>query len=191
MKIGIDISQIVHEHTGVAAYVRKLVSTLVEKDSKNEYILFGASLRRRKVFSSFVASLGRRVRLVTIPIPPTVLTVLWNQLHILPVEWFTGPVDIFWSSDWTQPPLLKARGVTTIHDLSFLRYPNESHNISQIDYVHGQLSANIVEIQKRKLMRSVRVCQMFFCDSEATKKDAQSFLHIDKKKLSVIYPGFV
>ena len=31
MKIGIDISQIAFEHTGVARYVERMVTTLVEK----------------------------------------------------------------------------------------------------------------------------------------------------------------
>ena len=176
MRIGIDISQIVYEGTGVSAYVRKIVSTLVTKDTKNEYILFGASLRRRDVFTMFATSLGRKVRLVTVLIPPTVLDVLWNRWHILPIEWFVGPIDVFWSSDWTQPPLIRAKGVTTIHDLSFLRYPETFAKI-------------IRDTQKRRLLRATNVCQAFFCDSEATKNDAHALLGIAKNKLRVAYPG--
>src|SRR5690349_17140659 len=106
MKIGIDISQMVHEGTGVARYVRELTKTLIESDAVNTYVLFGASLRKRDVFAKFAQSLPKNtVRLVVVPIPPTILDILWNVLHIVPIEWFTGPVDIFWSSDWTQPPL--------------------------------------------------------------------------------------
>jgi hypothetical protein len=32
--------------------------------------------------------------------------------------------------------------------------------------------------------------QRILCISEATKKDAQEILGIDKQKLAVIYPGF-
>ena len=46
MKIGIDISQIVHEGTGVGEYVRHLVKALLTIDQANEYVLFGASLRK-------------------------------------------------------------------------------------------------------------------------------------------------
>lgn len=178
MKIAIDISQIAHEGTGVSAYVRKMVTALITGDVKNEYVLFGASLRKRHVFSAFVKSLPRQVRLVFVPIPPTVLELLWNRLHIIPIEWFIGAVDIFWSSDWTQPPLSHARGVTTIHDLSFLRFPET--------FVH-----KITDTQKRRLERAKNICQRFFCDSEATKKDAETLLGIDKKKLKVVYPGYL
>jgi hypothetical protein len=176
MRIGIDISQIVHEGTGVATYVRRIVATLVQTYPEHEYILFGASLRKRNLFFEYLRTLPTRVRLIAVPIPPTLLDVLWNRLHVAPVEWFTGPLDIFWSSDWTQPPLVHARGITTIHDLSILRYPKESF---------GQ----IVAIQKRRLQRAKNVCQMFFCDSEATKKDAEELLGIDQAALEVVYPG--
>ncbi|HLD24582.1 MAG TPA: glycosyltransferase [Patescibacteria group bacterium] len=179
MKIGIDISQIVHEGTGVATYVKQIVAALVKKYPQHEYVLFGSSLRKQKVLRAYfndIYHLSKHTRVVVLPIPPTFLEILWNRLHIFPVEWFTGPLDLFWSSDWTQPPLLRARGVTTIHDLSILQFPNESNE-------------TIVATQKRKLRLSARICSAFFCDSEVTKKDAEELLNIDNAKLTVVYPG--
>jgi glycosyltransferase involved in cell wall biosynthesis len=177
MRIGIDISQIVYKGTGVGTYVRRMVESLVRADSKNEYVLFGASLRRRNVFESFYAALpGARVRLVTVPFPPIVLDILWNRLHIIPVEWFTGPLDIFWSSDWTQPPLSHAKGVTTIHDLSTMLFPKE-------------MDARIVATHARRLRWVSKECKAIFCDSESTKKDVAELLGFHEKQLHVIYPG--
>jgi hypothetical protein len=179
MNIGIDISQIAHEGTGVATYVRSLVASLIAQDKKNQYILFGASFRKQQVFRSFVEELGNpaHVRLVVVPIPPKVLTILWNRLHILPIERFIGSVDVFWSSDWTQPPLAKACGITTIHDVSFLRYPQSF--VSEISDEH-----------KRRLAWAKRECDVFLCDSEATKADVQTYLGLPANKLFVVYPGF-
>lgn len=184
MRIGIDISQIVHEGTGVAHYVRRMVDTLLALDKKNEYVLFGASLRRRREFKKFV---NNRARLIVVPIPPTILDILWNMLHIIPVELFIGKVDVFWSSDWTQPPLARARGVTTIHDLIALKYPQETHALTEISGTH--ISANIVAIQKRRLAWVAKECQAIFCDSEATRKDVRTLLHIPQERLHVVYPG--
>jgi glycosyltransferase involved in cell wall biosynthesis len=180
MVIGVDISQIAHEGTGVARYVAELVRALVGAGAKHQWVLFGASLRKRHVFSEFVRSLGvsgERVRLVTVPIPPTLLEPLWNTLHIIPIEWFIGRVDVFWSSDWTQPPLAGAKGVTTIHDVSFLRYAESFPNA-------------IVEAQKRRLRHAARKCEAFFCDSEATRQDVAKFLKVTNDKLHVVYPGY-
>lgn len=181
MRIGIDISQIVHEGTGVGEYVRHLVRALLEKDHVNEYVLFGASFRKLSGFNVYfeeVRIINPRVRLVTIPIPPTILEFIWNTLHILPVEWFVGPVDVFWSSDWTQPPLLRAKGITTVHDVSSLRYPET-------------FAKSIIAVQKRRLTWVKRECKAVFCDSEATKRDVMELVGISKEKLLVVYPGFI
>ncbi len=177
MKIGIDISQIVYEGTGVGIYVRSMVRSLLKIDNKNDYVLFGASVRRRNIFQSFYATLPHaRVRLVTVPFPPVVLDMLWNWLHILPVETFTGPLDVFWSSDWTQPPRTSAHGVTTIHDLTTVRFPKE-------------MDAGIVATHSRRLKWVTKECQVIFCDSESTKKDSAQLLHIPEDRLYVVYPG--
>ena len=179
MKIGIDISQIAHVGTGVAQYVRAIVSELVAKDGRNEYVLFGASLRKSEVFHEFFAGLGEsgsRVRLVVVPIPPTILVILWNRLHWIPVEWFIGPIDVFWSSDWTQPPLSRARGVTTIHDVSYLT-------------VGDSFVSHIRETQKQRLRWVKAECQRIFCDSRSTQDDVVSMMGIAKEKTVVIYPG--
>lgn len=181
MRIGIDISQIVHEGTGVGHYVRNLVKALVRIDKTNEYILLGASLRKRTVFQEYfdqIRSLNPRVRLITLPVPPTVLEFLWNKLHVIPVEWLIGPVDVFWSSDWTQPPFRRAKGVTTVHDVSFLRYPET-------------FAQTIIDVQKRRFARVKRECKAVLCDSEATKKDVIDLLGISENKLYTVYPGFL
>lgn len=181
MIIGIDISQIVHEGTGVGEYVRHLVKALLTIDQKNEYVLFGASLRKLssiKMYFEEVRVLNSRIRLVAIPVPPTFLEFLWNTLHIVPVEWITGPIDVFWSSDWTQPPLRGVKGVTTIHDVSFLRFPET-------------FTKTIIDVQKRRLAWVKRECKAIFCDSETTRRDVLDLVGITENKLQVVYPGYI
>ena len=132
----------------------------------------------KESFYSFYKSLGKnpRIRLVVIPLPPTVLDFLWNVLHILPIEFFIGNVDVFWSSDWTQPPFLSAKGITTIHDVSFLRFPES-------------FSETIVSVQKRRLRHAIQECQTILCDSIATRDDVRKFLPVLTDRLQVVYPG--
>lgn len=179
MKIGIDISQVVYEGTGVGRYVRQLVSALLNLDKNNEYVLIGFSLRRRQKVQDFFREVSlnhKNVRLVSWPVPPAMLDFFWNRLHLLPIEWLIGKVDVFWSSDWTQPPLSNAGGVTTIHDLSFLKFPES-------------FDKKIIEVQKRRLKLVKKECRMILCDSESTKKDVVELLHIPENRLQVIYPG--
>src|SRR3989344_8078823 len=190
MKIGIDISQLAYPNTGVANYLKELVEHLIALDKANEYILFYSSMRKDLQFSVFnFSTKPQNFKLKKFKLPPSVLTVLWNKLHILPIEFFIGNVDIFLSSDWTQPPSKKAKMITILYDLIIMKYPQETHNQTAIDIKKARLSSNIVANQKRRLSWVKKECDAVICISESTKKDAIELLGIDEKKLKVVYPG--
>lgn len=174
MKIGIDISQLAYRNTGVAKYLENLVQNLLEIDRENEYILFFSSLRRQFPITNFQSS--SNITIKHYKLPPYLLDILWNRLHILPIEWFIGDVDIFISSDWTEPPTKKAKKATILYDLIVYKYPDETDK-------------KIVETQKRKIKWMKKESDIIFCISESTKKDASDILGLNKEKLKVIYPG--
>ncbi len=119
MRIAIDISQIVYG-TGVSIYTKELIKSLLSIDQENEYTLFGGAFRRRQeILESFPTS---RV----FPIPPAIADIVWNKLHVLPIEKLIGSVDVLHTSDWTEPPS-KAFKVTTVHDLYPLKFPKMVH----------------------------------------------------------------
>ena len=125
MTIAIDISQVVYG-TGVSVYTKNLVENLLKIDHKNQYLLFGSSLRKRKDLQRYTTKLLKRYSNISVkifPIPPTLLSFVWNRLHVLPIENFIGNVDVFLSSDWTQPPAKQAKLITIVHDLVPWRYP--------------------------------------------------------------------
>lgn len=157
MRIAIDISQVVYG-TGVSTYTRNLVRNLLAIDKENEYILFGGSLRRRGELRDFVNTLqGSTFKGKVFPIPPTLADLIWNRLHILPIELFTGKIDIFHSSDWTQPPS-SAFKVTTVHDLVPLKFPELSH-------------PRIVAAHKARLKWVKKEVDRIIVPSEATRRD--------------------
>ncbi|MGA2911296.1 MAG: glycosyltransferase [Candidatus Levyibacteriota bacterium] len=190
MKIGIDISQLAYPETGVANYLQNLVQNLIEIDKKNEYILFFSSLRGKLKTENLKLKSSLNVQIKTFRIPPTILDILWNKLHILPIESLIGDVDIFITSDWTEPPAKKAKKVTILYDLIVYKYPGESHHQTSFNPLKLIISPNIVDVQKRKLKWVKKESQRIFCISEATKKNAEEILGIPQNKLAVIYPGF-
>lgn len=175
MRIGIDISQVVYEGTGVSEYTKRLVQALLKHDSDNEYVLFFSSLRRKFPKSKFQIS-NRKIKFCIYPFPPLLLDLIWNRLGIIPIEWLTGPLDVFISSDWTQPPANKAKLVTIVHDLSPLKFPSEHHQ-------------KIVNVHKRRLNKVKQFCHVIICDSKATKHDLIQLLGVKETKIKVIYPG--
>lgn len=176
MKIGIDISQVAYEETGVSNYLLNWVRSLVKIDAKNEYILFFTSLRRSFQFSIFNFESNHNVKIKKFKLPISLLDLLWNRLHVLPIEWLIGDVDVFITSDWTEPPTIKAKKATILYDLIAYKYPKETDR-------------KIIEVQKRKLKWVKKESGIIFCISEATKKDAIEILEIEESKLRVIYPG--
>ena len=175
MKIGIDASQIVFG-TGVSFYTSNLLRALSLINKKDEFIVFGSSLRARKVLENKIAklSLSLNFKRKALPFPPAFFELFWNKLHWGNLENFVGRVDVFHSSDWTQPPAKKAKLVTTIHDLAVLKYP---------DYFPSRILRN----QKLRLKWVKREADIIIAVSQATKRDIVELLKINSKRIQVIY----
>lgn len=171
MRIGIDVSQTAYQKTGVGEYLTNLVEALIKNDSKNEYVLFFSSLRRK--FPLNVKAKNLTVK--TFKFPPSLLNLLWNRLHIIPIEWLIGKTDLFITSDWTEPPS-SGKKATILYDLVVYKHPSET-------------DSGIVETQKRKLKWVKKESDVIFCISESSKKDAREILGIEEERLRVAYPG--
>ena len=109
-------------------------------------------------------------------IPPFVLDILWNKLHIVPIEQLIGDLDVFITSDWTEPPARHAKKATIIYDMIVYKYPEETDK-------------KIIRTQKRKLKWVKKESGAVLTISESSKKDIVEILKIPKDKIYVIYPG--
>ncbi len=170
MRICIDVSQAVYG-TGVGDYTKNLVTRLLQVDLKNEYALFGGALRRRGELQQLFPP-TKNSTLKSFVFPPTIADIFWNNLHTLPIEKFVGDIDLFHSSDWTQPPT-RAFKVTTIHDLAPLRYPQYTPK-------------KILEVHKRRLGWVAKEVDRVIAVSSFTKQEAVELLKINPEKIVVI-----
>jgi len=175
MKIGIDISQIVH-WTGVSFYTRSLVKALAKLDKKNQYLLFGGSLRRKNSLQDFaneVQEINPNFETRIITLPPSLAEPLFNRFHCWSIEKFVGSIDLFHTSDWTEPPA-KAAKVTTIHDLTFLKTGKE-------------VTPRVLKTHRRRLQWVKKEADLIIAVSQATKQDAVKLLGIKPNRIKVIY----
>ncbi len=175
MVIGIDMSQAIY-NGGVSNLLIELVSNLVKSDGRNEYILMFSSLRKKPSYEILERLKGINVKFKFLKFPPVLLDFLWNRLHVLPIEIFLGDLDIYISSDWTEPPVKNAKKVTILYDLVVLKVPNETNK-------------RIISVQKRKLEWVKKESKAIICISNSTKKDAEELLGIASDRLEVVYPG--
>ncbi len=176
MRIGIDISQSAYEGTGVSRFTRGLIDiSLLNADSEDKWTYLFSGLRK-KIDPSIKKNItNRSQKLIEIPIPPKILSLLWNDMHILPVEKFTGQLDWFITSDWTEPPAY-CKKATIVHDLTFRKYP---------ETVHDTIRAT----HEKRLKRVATESHIVFCDSIATKKDLIEEFDVTAEKTVVNYPG--
>lgn len=165
MKVGLDISQMAHSG-GVTTYTKNLAERL-SRFPDLEIAYFYSSMRR--------PYRGNLPNVKSYRLPPTLFEILFNKLRFLEIEKFIGPIDIFHSSDWVQPPT-KAKKVTTYHDVVPLKYPQWSH-------------PKIVEVAKRRLQIVEKEIDMVIAVSEATKKDLLETSSIPAEKITVVYEG--
>ena len=172
MDIAIDYTPALRQSAGIGRYTRGLVAALAEIDSDNRYTLFCAGETPLPV--AWPAHICVR----TSAVPARWLTAGWHRFGIpLAVERFVGECDIFHSPDFTLPPLRDARGVVTVHDLSFLRLPQ---------HADPGLRAYLTKPVPRSIERATRV----LADSQATKNDLIELLGVSSAKISVV-PGGV
>lgn len=175
MNIGIDISQVVYEGTGVGRFTKGLIETILQFDTDNKWIFFFSSLRG-KIDQDLLSKIKKSPhRFIHVPFPPTILSFLWNTLHIAPVELFTGPLDVFICSDWTEPPS-RCKKATIIHDFAYLRYPETVHK-------------TILETQKKRMEWVKKESTFIITPSKATQDDVSHFFSIPVSRITPLYSG--
>ncbi len=169
---------LVYQGSGVANYTYNLVKTLLEIDKINEYRLFYSSFHKQKNsdYLEEFEKLGAKIYYYRFPFK--FLQFCWEKLNIMPVEWFTGKVDWFLSSDFLRPPLFSGtKGITTVHDLVWKIYP-QFHE----DW--------IVEAHEKKMKKTIQSKDTIIVDSLCTKNDLIKYYpEINKKRIHVLYPG--
>lgn len=169
MIIGIDISSIPYG-TGVSNYTLNLVRHLAKIDKVNTYKLLFYSLRQPLPGEIKILSRQNNIKIYHYRIPPSFFDIFWNRLHILPIEMFIGQCDIFHTWDWNQPPTLKAKAVTTVHDFVPMIFPETQH-------------PRTIKNFRLKMNLAIKYCHRFICVSQNTQKDLHKlFPQIDHQK---------
>lgn len=177
MRVGIDISQIVYEGTGVSRFTKGLIDAILKYETSHEWVFFLSSLRKKPDSKIVEAIKNKGYKLVQYPLPPSALSFFWNDLHTVKVETILGELDWFISSDWTEPPST-GKKATVVHDLTFKRYPET-------------VDSTIQSVQKKRFTWIEKESLLIFADSKSTKDDLVDIMGYTDKNIVVNYPGVV
>jgi len=132
VRILVDYRPALRERTGVGEFVHELSKALSQPSTGDQITLFTNSWKDRP--DPTLASQMPSVRIVDVKVPVRGLVWSWNRLEWPPVEWLAGPCDVVHSQSPLLIPSREAAQVVTIHDLDFLRHPDQMSAEIRRDY---------------------------------------------------------
>jgi glycosyltransferase involved in cell wall biosynthesis len=173
-RIGIDYTSAVHQSAGIGRYTRELVTALAAQPPDYGFRLFVAESGAAQAvelpgahFSHHPTRISQRW-----------LTRLWFRLQLpLPVEVWTGLVDLFHAPDFFLPPThARTRTIVTVHDLSYIHYP---------EMTMPGMSRQLNTWVPRSIARADHVIAV----SEATRQDVITCYQTPPDKVTTLYHG--
>ena len=143
----------------------------------HEVVAFApVSIRARERLEHALDGIRVERRLISLPPSAHAWRTLWSRSGLLPVERFTGALDVFHFSDWMYPPQRGGLRTTTIYDLIPLRFP---------EWVHPRTRA----INLRKYRHAAKTCDQIAAISSFTADDIAERLRFPRERIVVAYPG--
>ena len=164
LKIGIDARLPHYRVGGISTYVRQLVNALAEIDKDNQYQLFHLHKADETLSSQF-----QRQN-------------LWTPAHhrieryALSVELLRHGLDVFHSPDFIPPIRGAKRHIITVHDLTFLHYPQ-------------YLTADSRRYYNDQIDWAVGHADHILAVSQSAKDDLMTMLNVPESKITVQLNG--
>jgi glycosyltransferase involved in cell wall biosynthesis len=170
VKVAIDYTPAAKQRAGIGRFVRDLVDAILSGAPDLDITLVVTN-------DCPPDRMPSNVRIRRLPFSERLGLILWHRLHVpVAIERFIGEHDVVHGTNFLLPPLRRAAGVVTVHDLTFLVHP---------EFAEPSLAAFL----QRALPDSVRRASAICADSTATKGDLVARLGVDPDRVTVILGG--
>ncbi len=175
MKIGVDIYHTGFPFGGIARYIRALVSSMALSAPADRFVLVSNHFRRRQR----PWRLGHpNVEHIDLPIPRRLLQACWQALGWPPMEAFTGRIDLFHGTHFVLPAIRSAKLLLTVHDLTFLKYPEYFSNRRLNERGH-----------RVELVQALNRADAVIAASDCTRRDLIELMRVPEDRIRVIPEG--
>ncbi|MFA6995103.1 MAG: glycosyltransferase family 1 protein [Patescibacteria group bacterium] len=181
MIIGVDIRVLMDKYySGVSEYAANLLKAILAVDKTNDYKLFYNSYsnpeEKLKLWNR------ENAQVIGTHIPNKIFNYIFQKIFRYPkLDRVLGGADIFWSPHFNftrlSGPTSGLKKIITVHDLSFLRYP-EFFNVRK-NFWHRALAVKSVLL----------AAEAIIAVSENTKNDIMELTGVKSEKIKVIYSG--
>jgi glycosyltransferase involved in cell wall biosynthesis len=168
-----DIQAGVAQRAGVGRYVQKLVEELGPCAAPaDELRLFFFDFQRQGLPLVAPGARQRACRWL----PGRYVQAAWKRLPFPPFDWLAGAADVYHFPNFIVPPLTRGKAVVTIHDVSFLRFPDaaEPRNLAYLT---------------AKIRDTVARADAIITDSAFSGREIQELLGVPAAKIHPILLG--
>ena len=170
-KIGYDAKRIFNNKTGLGNYGRALVGSLINDYKDDSFFLFTP-----KTSVEFHQKRERNVHVIEPPKPVKVsISSLWRSFY-LSNYWKTLNLDIYHGLSHELPLIPadnKVKTIVTIHDLSYIKYPEGFPWLDR-------------KVYDAKFSYACSKADIIVAISESTANDVERMLKVDRSKIRVI-----
>ncbi|MGB7340632.1 MAG: glycosyltransferase family 1 protein [Phototrophicaceae bacterium] len=159
-KIGIDARLTYYRDGGISTYIRSLITALEQLDKENDYTIFHSRKDTQRLSPTFNSES------------------LWTPAHhkierlALSAELAWRGLDVFHSPDFIPPYYAARKHVITVHDLTFLHYPQ-------------YLTADSRAYYNQQIETACNHADHILAVSQATKTDLINKLNVSTDKITV------
>lgn len=119
MLVGYDAASLLNPKTGIGHYAATLLEELLLLDPEIRFNLF--ALTRNP--SDPLRGADPRCHLKHVRLPARLVVTMWELAGTPDGSLITGDVDIVHGTNYWLPPTKRSNGIVTIHDLTFIFYP--------------------------------------------------------------------
>ncbi len=157
---------------GISWYIRNLVPALRRTDQENQYTLFLGDRRYPPELAP-----GDRFRTVVSHLPTVrpIVRMFWEQM-LQPAVLYRDGVEVLHSMGYVQPYACPCSSVVTVHDLSFLLFPQ------YFNWMNRLYLAHFTRFSTRRANRVIAV-------SESTKQDLIRLMGLPAAKIDAVHSG--
>lgn len=159
-KIGIDARLTYYRDGGISTYIRRLIPALEQVDTVNDYTIYHSRKDTQTISQKFKRES------------------LWTPAHhkieriALSAELAWRGLDVFHSPDFIPPLYAAKKHIITVHDLTFLHYPQ-------------YLTADSRAYYNQQIEWACRHADQILAVSQATKNDLITMLSVPENKITL------
>ncbi|MGH2345858.1 MAG: glycosyltransferase family 4 protein, partial [Chloroflexota bacterium] len=166
-----DATAAVRQQAGVGRFARGLLSGLASVDLHNDYVLVTVGSARVALDARDLPPRHRNLRL---PVSERLATIAWQRMRLRPAPADLVPgADFFMTPDFALPPVGRVPAALTVHDLSFLVYPECA-------------DADLRRYLEHAVPRSIERAAVVFAVSHTTASALTAHLGISPSRIAVV-----